>query len=189
MNYPAAAVDLVKIQFDNIRVSPPESYNIYSYFLVSMLVGVPNLDKDEFENLIDNSSSDRSVYTSPNVFLWLIDVVLVDYWLRFSWDDRDILRVYLGVSRYGGYQWQGLEEASHGFFGVSVKDLSLPEMAVLVVNLKAPSGFDPLCDREGVEEMVMGLLASYKDVFPDAKFDAGQMFARLQRRECNWDRN
>jgi len=188
--YPQAAVDMLKIQFDNLRVSPPDSYNIYSFFLASQMVEPPRINKDMFNSLMNvNPGPNRGMQISPAFYLYLIDVALVDSWISFWWEDSDILRSHLGIHRYGSHEWKGLEEAAEGFFGVSVHDLSLPEMAVLVLNFRAPYGFDAFCDREGVKEGALQLLARYKETFPEAQYDADQMFARLQTRECKRGKN
>ncbi len=193
VEYPQAAVDLLKLKFDSFPVSPPDSYNMYSFFLASQLVGKPPFDKDMIKSMlksvIDNSTPDQGGLNTPDLNLWMLDFLLVEFWLRFFWEDREILRAYLGAHRYGGYEWKGLEEASRGFFGVSAKDLTLPEMAVLVVNFKAPFALDPLCYKDNVREDVVQLLVRYKKTFPDAQFDADQMFVRLQPRKCYREQN
>lgn len=182
--YPQAALDLLKISFERVFPrSDPDSDRI-SFFLASEIVGSPPAE-DVFKSLIDKSSP----LNTPDLNVWMVDFLLLRYWIRFRYTEKEVLTTYLGIHRYGIYQWKGLEEAAQGFFGVSAKDLTLPEMAVLVVNFKAPFGLDPLCYKNNVREDVVQLLERYKKTFPEAQFDADQMFVRLQPRKCYREKN
>lgn len=59
---------------------------------------------------------------------------------RYSKDE--ILQMYLNEAPYGGTAW-GVEAASEGYFGKSVKDLSLVESAVLAGLPQSPTRYSP----------------------------------------------
>ncbi len=112
---------------------------------------------------------------------WHVNATLAALWVYLRWSQVEILTTILHDQKYGPRaEWQGLDEASQGFFGVSAIELSIPEIAVLIINTQAFSNNEPWCNRQRVEEKVLKLLGRYKEVFPDAKFDAEQMFSRLK---------
>lgn len=62
--------------------------------------------------------------------------------LEREYSKPDILTAYLNVAPYGGVEY-GVESAARDYFGVSAKDLTLPEAAMLAAMPKAPSTYSP----------------------------------------------
>jgi len=63
--------------------------------------------------------------------------------LKYSYSDRQILRMYSAVV-YFGHGFYGLEAASCGYFGRKPGKLSWPQAALLAGLVQAPSAYDPL---------------------------------------------
>lgn len=59
-----------------------------------------------------------------------------------TYSKREILEMYL-TQAYFGHGAYGIEAASEKYFGKSAQDLTLPECALLVAQLKAPSHYSP----------------------------------------------
>ncbi len=55
---------------------------------------------------------------------------------------EEILSIYLNEMPYGGALY-GIEEASQAYFGVSARDINLPQSAYLAALLQAPSFYSP----------------------------------------------
>ncbi len=62
--------------------------------------------------------------------------------LEREYSKDDILTAYLNVAPYGGVE-NGVEAASRDYFGVSAKDLTLAQSAMLAAIPKAPSLYSP----------------------------------------------
>jgi len=62
--------------------------------------------------------------------------------LEREYSKDDILTAYLNVAPYGGVE-NGVESASRDYFGVSAKDLTLPEAAMLAAIPKSPYYYSP----------------------------------------------
>lgn len=62
--------------------------------------------------------------------------------LEREYSKDDILTAYLNVAPYGGVE-NGVEAASRDYFGVSAKDLTLPEAAMLAAIPKSPYYYSP----------------------------------------------
>jgi len=61
------------------------------------------------------------------------------------YDKETILKMYLNQVSFGGPAY-GIEEASQQYFGLSAKDLSIPQAAFLAGLPKAPSKYSPYLD-------------------------------------------
>ncbi|MCL2681522.1 MAG: PBP1A family penicillin-binding protein, partial [Streptococcaceae bacterium] len=59
---------------------------------------------------------------------------------------NEILTMYLNNSYFGNGVW-GIEDASHKYFGVSAKDLTVDEAATLAGMLKGPEIYNPLYEN------------------------------------------
>lgn len=62
--------------------------------------------------------------------------------LEREYKKDDILTAYLNIAPYGGVE-NGVESASRDYFGISAKDLSLPQAVMLAAIPKAPSTYSP----------------------------------------------
>lgn len=65
--------------------------------------------------------------------------------LERQYSKADILDGYLNIAPYGGVDY-GVESASRDYFGISAKELSLPQAAMLASIPKAPTAYSPYSD-------------------------------------------
>lgn len=78
-------------------------------------------------------------------------------------DKDEILEMYLNYVYFGG-GYYGIEAAARGYFGVSAKQLTVAQSALLAGVLKSPSRFAPHLDAEasvGRRNVVLSLMAEY----------------------------
>ncbi|MBK6895586.1 MAG: transglycosylase domain-containing protein [Alphaproteobacteria bacterium] len=113
---------------------------------------------------------------------WHQNWIFVALWVGSNWSQHEILTTLLHEQRYD-HKWKGLELASQQFFGVSVYELSIPEIAVLIANIQSNSAYDPWCYRDKVQQKASKILIAYQKVVPNLVFDSNQMFSRLRLRE------
>lgn len=158
--YPQAAIDLLRLT-SQPRDSMPEWMNFSSSVARRLFYRLP---PEQYERV------ERD---------WAVNFILVSVWVGLNWSEKEKFNTILDEHNYG-HEWKGLEQAAQKFFGVSTDELTLPEIAILVVNIQSNTAYDPWCVRDRVQEKVLKLLGRYKEVFPDAKFDAEQMFSRLK---------
>lgn len=91
-----------------------------------------------------------------------VQELLISFWLEAKFSKKQIFtiyvnRVYLGAGTYG------VEAASRRYFGVSARDISLHQAAVLAGLLKAPSRYTPAYNPEGAKEraqLVLGRMVA-----------------------------
>lgn len=79
-------------------------------------------------------------------------------WLSRSWTTDQIVACALNRGYYG-HGLTGIEAAAGGYFGKPAADLSYDEAAVLIVALRAPSRFDPICNPSEVRREATALMA------------------------------
>lgn len=170
--YPQAAIDLLRLDIirdDGIGADIRRENRIPENFILADRAA---------RMLFQRLSSERYERVQRD---WHVNATLAALWVYFRWNEVEMLTTTLHDQKYGPRaEWQGLDQASQGFFGVSAIALSIPEIAILIVNSRAFSNYEPWCNRQEVEEEVLKLLGRYKQAFPDAKFDAEQMFLRLK---------
>jgi membrane peptidoglycan carboxypeptidase len=65
--------------------------------------------------------------------------------LEREYSKSDILTGYLNIAPYGGVEY-GVETAARDYFGISAKDLSLAQAAMLASIPKAPTSYSPYSD-------------------------------------------
>lgn len=71
-----------------------------------------------------------------------IKEIVLAFWVEFLYPKNKILELYLNQVPYGGTAW-GIETAAERYFGKSVKDLTLPEAALLAGLPQAPTLYSP----------------------------------------------
>ena len=84
----------------------------------------------------------NTILSSEKTFTRKIKEWVLAIKLEQTYNKNQILGVYLNEVPYGGTIY-GIEEASQYFFGVSAKDLTLPEAAYLAALPQAPTYFSP----------------------------------------------
>jgi membrane peptidoglycan carboxypeptidase len=84
---------------------------------------------------------------------------------------REILDDYLNIAFFGENSY-GIQTAAETYFGVNAKDLTLPQSALLVGLLRAPTDYDPFlhpaASKERRNEVLQNLVAVKKLSQPDA---------------------
>lgn len=161
--YPQAALDLFKLT-SRPRVSLPEWMNFSSEPARLLFRRLP---PEQYERLKRD---------------WAVNFILASVWVGLRWSEKEKLNTIL-EERFYGHEWKGFNLAAREFFGVSVEELTVPEIAVLVVNTQANTIYDPWCVRDRVQDKVSEVLDRYKQVLPEFVYDPNQMFSRLKPRE------
>ena len=95
---------------------------------------------------------------------------VVEAWLasliEYRYDKRSILEAYLNRAYFGqdgGWQIQGVEAASHYYFGKRARNLALEEAALLAGMIAAPNRFDPFAHPEAARQRRGVVLAALRD--------------------------
>ncbi len=86
-------------------------------------------------NLYDAVGVERSVWRK-------LKEMIVAVYLERRYSKEEILAMYLNTVPFGGVTY-GIQAASRYYFGKDVKDLSVPEAALLIGLLKGPSYYSP----------------------------------------------
>ncbi len=92
-----------------------------------------------------------------------VDEAILAYQLERRYNKEEILNFYLNLVYFGG-GYYGVEAAAQGYFGVSAKDLSLAQSALLAGVLKSPSRFAPHLRPEasvGRRGVILDLMQEY----------------------------
>ncbi|WP_048784041.1 transglycosylase domain-containing protein [Streptococcus sp. 263_SSPC] len=117
----------------------------------------------------------QQILTSEVTFKRKANEILYALRLEKYFTKDQILEAYLNVSPFGrnhnGLNIAGIEEAAQGVFGVSAKDLSLPQAAYLVGMPQNPIAYTPYTNlatmkedvSAGVERMKTVLFSMYRE--------------------------
>lgn len=97
--------------------------------------------------------------------------------LEREYSKNDILTGYLNIAPYSGIQY-GVEAAARDYFGVSAKDLTLPQAALLAAIPKSPTYLSPYSDLFDKEMF----LARHKDILN--KMADQKMITKEQAKEA-----
>ena len=90
-----------------------------------------------------------------------------------NYEKEEILAMYLNKSYFGNGVW-GIEDASKKYFGVSAIEVTVPQAAVLVGMLKAPSSYNPIdhYDRALNRRNVVLKLMQENTILSQEEYDA-----------------
>lgn len=88
--------------------------------------------------LNQNWTNDRSLTRKVKELILAVE-------LEREYSKNEILTGYLNIAPYGGVEY-GVESASRDYFGVSAKDLTLAQAAMLAAIPKAPTTYSPFSD-------------------------------------------
>jgi penicillin-binding protein 1A len=90
----------------------------------------------------------KTLFLTPrkNLMRKLQEAILA-FQLERRYTKDEILELYLNQVYFGSGAY-GVASAAHVFFGKSVQDLSLPECALIVGTLKAPSRYNPVANPD-----------------------------------------
>ncbi len=83
-------------------------------------------------------TADRSVARKVKELILAVE-------MEREYSKDDILNGYLNIAPYGGIEY-GVETASRDYFGISAKDLTLAQAAMLASIPKAPTAYSPYSD-------------------------------------------
>jgi membrane peptidoglycan carboxypeptidase len=86
---------------------------------------------------------------------------------------QQILENYLNIAFFGENSY-GIEKAAETFFGISAKDLTLPQSALLVGALRAPSSYDPFIHPEAAKQRRNDVIQNLVDVGKLSQAQANQ---------------
>lgn len=81
-------------------------------------------------------------FDSEKTYTRKIKEALVSLWIEKRFSKEEILQMYFNQIPYGGTAY-GIEEAAQKFFGISAKDLSLAQAAMLAGLPKSPTKYSP----------------------------------------------
>lgn len=88
--------------------------------------------------LNENWTADRTITRKVKELILAVE-------LEREYSKNDILTGYLNIAPYGGVEY-GVESAANDYFGVSAKDLTLAQAAMLASIPKAPTAYSPYSD-------------------------------------------
>lgn len=101
--------------------------------------------------------------SSKKVMSRKVDEAILSLQLERQFSKDEILTMYLNTVYFGG-GYYGLETAARGYFGVSAKDLSLSQAALLAGVLKSPARYAPHLRPEasvGRRGVILNLMVEY----------------------------
>lgn len=115
-----------------------------------------------------------------------VQEVMLALWLEREHSKDQILEMYLNRVYFGSGAY-GVEAASRRYFGVSAKDVSLSQAAILAGLLKAPSRLSPARDPQAAEDRAQIVLGAMRDqgMIKDGEL-ATAMSAPLARAAAYW---
>ena len=100
----------------------------------------------------------RSLYLSnEKSLIRKFKEMMIAFWLEKKRTKDEILEMYIN-SIYVGNGLYGFETAARYYFGRSLKELSLAEMAVLVGMIRSPENFNPKDNLEKAKEKALTVL-------------------------------
>lgn len=127
---------------------------------------LPRFLKASFGQLLGNSSagggSTLTMQVSKNTFTSVesqgfagiirkfTDIYMAIFKIEKYYTKEEILEFYVNAPYLGSGAY-GVEQASQTFFGKSVKNLSLPEAALIAGLFQAPSAYDPYINPDAAE--------------------------------------
>ncbi|MDE2444893.1 MAG: PBP1A family penicillin-binding protein [Alphaproteobacteria bacterium] len=121
-----------------------------------------------------------------------VNEAFLSLWIEARLSKDEILKLYLDRSYLGGGSY-GVEAASQFYFGKSVRDIELPEAAVLAGLFKAPTSYAPHTNPEASRIRTQTVLYRMLDAgfisqgeLLQAKRDPAQIVQQNQLASPNW---
>ena len=99
--------------------------------------------------------------------------MMLALWIERSFSKEEILEKYLNRVYFGGGNW-GLEAASQYYFDKPASDMDIPETALIVGLLKAPSRYNPLVNKAAAQdrtEIILNLMKA-QELITESEFNA-----------------
>ena len=149
-----------------------EDRRFYEHFGIDLL----GIGRAAFANLkagrivqggstITQQAAKNLFLSSERSFKRKVQEVMLALWLEERFTKDQILSLYLNRVYFGAGTY-GIEAASQAYFGVSAKEITLPQAAVIVGLLKAPSKLSPLTNPTGARARAAEVL----DNMAEARF-------------------
>ncbi|MDA5194645.1 transglycosylase domain-containing protein [Govanella unica] len=113
-----------------------------------------------------------------------IQEIMIAFWLETKMSKKDILTLYLNRMYFGARAY-GVDAASHTYYGHGARKLSLPEAALLVGLLKAPSALTPSRDYPAAVDRSHDVI----DAMVEAKIITPAMAAEAKKHPPKVKRN
>ncbi len=148
------------IPFDEIppiltkAVLATEDARFYDHFGVDLIGTLRALVRDARANGARQGGSSITQQVAKNLFLSpektlrrKVNEAFLALWIEARLSKEEILKLYLDRSYLGGGNY-GVEAASQFYFGKSVRDIGLPEAAILAGLFKAPTQYAPHANPE-----------------------------------------
>lgn len=88
-----------------------------------------------------------------------VEEILLTFWLEQSFSKQDILEIWLNRVYLGSGAW-GVDAASRVYFGVSARQVTLPQAAMLAGLPRAPSRLNPRADPAAAAARAREVLAA-----------------------------
>jgi 1A family penicillin-binding protein len=110
-----------------------------------------------------------------------IQELVIAFWLEWKLGKQEILSRYLN-SAYLGAGATGMPAAARIYFNKDVRELDLPEAALLAGLLRAPSQWNPIVNREGARrrtEVVLNAMVENGKITPPEAEAAKAAFAKV----------
>lgn len=93
----------------------------------------------------------------PRPTQFQLTVAAIAIWLGRNWSTEEIIACTLNAGYYGQGRI-GIEAAATGYFGRPAADLAHDEVALLMVAMRTPRRFEPLCDPSALSREISELL-------------------------------
>lgn len=126
-----------------------EDARFFDHFGVDVIGTLRAIVENARANDVVQGGSSLTQQVAKNLFLSpertirrKINEAFLSLWIEARLSKEEILKLYLDRSYLGGGNY-GVEAASQYYFGKSVRDISLPEAALLAGLFKAPSKYAP----------------------------------------------
>jgi penicillin-binding protein 1A len=105
----------------------------------------------------------KNVFLTPERTLKRkVQELMLAFWLEAEFSKEQILELYLNRVYFGSGAY-GVEAAAQRYFDKSARQLALPESAMLIGLLKAPSRFSPAADLKTAQARAGQVLANMAD--------------------------
>ncbi len=144
------AIPLDEIPPDMIKaVLATEDARFFDHFGVDLIGTFRAIVQNARANDVVQGGSSLTQQVAKNLFLSpertirrKVHEAFLSLWIEARLGKEEILKLYLDRSYLGGGNY-GIEAASQFYFGKSVRDITLPEAAMLAGLFKAPSKYAP----------------------------------------------
>ncbi len=169
-----------------------EDRRFFDHFGIDIIGTMRALSVDSRANGVVQGGSSLTQQLAKNLFLSnertinrKVNEAFLALWLEFHLTKRQILGLYLDRAYLGGGTF-GVQAASQYYFGKSVRDLSLPEAAMVAGLFKAPSKYAPSINLPAARARANDVLNNMVEA---GYLTAGQIYAAQRNPATPVDRS